>query len=231
MAPHCASLSQSGHEYRRPPPPGTPANSLLIDAVALVMMGEEEWGWRSATLTPCCVLQVWRVKHGASERLLCCTLFSFSTCSGGKKMDAVFYMHQLISIMPPPSLHPNTSQASGESLHTASQLCIVTGLFRSQLKESDRESGVSVLYLQGRQGLKKKLLQTSELLQQKKKAPKHLQNTSVKEARARSLYCLSPHPPKYCKPAASKQASESLTLPLRDNSSLHYHSRRLSKKA
>lgn len=44
MAPHCASLSSPAHEYRQPPPLGTPASSLLIDAALLVMMGEEEEG-------------------------------------------------------------------------------------------------------------------------------------------------------------------------------------------
>lgn len=182
MAPHCASLSQSGREYRQPPPPEAQPNSLqpvLIGAVVLVMMGEAGGGRWAATLTPCCVLQVWWVKRSAPKPLLCRTLFLYHLFQKEKKMDAVFYMHQLISIMPspPPPLHPKTSQASGESLHTASEPCIVAGLFRSQLKERDRESGVSVLYLQGRQGLKKELLQRSELLQ--RKARKHLQKTSA----------------------------------------------------
>lgn len=194
------------------------------------MMGGEEWGWRSATLTPWCVLQVWRVKHAASERLLCCTLFSFSTCSGKKNGCSV--LHALADLHYAPTLAAPQYKSGLRRIaaHRLTALHCYRIIQELAERKRQREWGVCTLS-PGETGAKEEASLDEWVTAAKKKAPKHLQNTSAKEARARSLYCLSPHPPKYCKPTASKQASEYLTLPLRDNSSLHYHSRRLSKKA
>lgn len=105
--------------------------------------GDDGWGmggrW-AATLTPCCLLQVWWVRRSVLQPLLCCTLLLYHLFQLEKKEeeDGCSVLHALADLhnaipqpQPPPRTPHNKSGLWRIAAHTASETCIVAGLFRS----------------------------------------------------------------------------------------------------